>query len=135
MRILSPCLCSDDEGDEESVFWTPMRWKRAHLVLFSYVFMISLLALWEFSYSRLFGDYVWYFIIGFKVVQVFIDIGTARLMRESLLISPLMVTLEITEVVPHQPLPQPPPQMPLSPALPLPPPQRMAVAGCGLVDL
>ena len=45
-----------DDDEEEmlppSEFWTPLLWKRTHMLLFCYGTCVGLLFLWEFSYSE-----------------------------------------------------------------------------------
>ena len=59
----------------------------------------SMLWIWEFSYSYIFENNVYTFIIVFKLVQMLIDMVLATFMRENLLISPLMIVIEISEML------------------------------------
>lgn len=82
-----------------SYFWTPFMWKRFHLLLVSLSTTVFLVFILEFSYSHSFADNQYLFIIIFKVVQMFIDLAMAHLLRENLLIAPIMVLIELTEVI------------------------------------
>ena len=90
-----------DEDEEEmlppSEFWTPLLWKRMHLLLFSLYIMTVLMIVWELSYSDFFAIYIYQFIVGFKMAQMLIDQLLASFMKENLLIAPLMVAVEVTE--------------------------------------
>ena len=90
-----------DDDDEEmlppSEFWTPLLWKRMHLLLFTLYIMTVLMVVWELSYSDFFAAYIYQFIVGFKIAQMLIDQLLASFMKENLLIAPLMVAVEVTE--------------------------------------
>merc|ERR1711871_1183468 len=92
----------DDDEDEmlpPSEFWTPLLWKRTHLLLFCYGACIALLFIWEFSYSEFYSGAVETWVIVLKFVQMLIDQVLASLLRENLLIAPILVTIEITEIM------------------------------------
>lgn len=63
------CCCTQDQLPPSPVF-APMQWKRAHLLWASILMQCLLLGIWEFSYSSTFADYVYTFIVGFKIAQV-----------------------------------------------------------------
>ena len=90
----------DDEEEEmlpPSEFWTPLLWKRAHLILWSmYVFTV-LMIVWEFSYSPTFSENIYFWIVTFKITQMMMDQVLAMQLKENLLIASLMVSIEITE--------------------------------------
>jgi hypothetical protein len=91
---------ADDEEEEmlpPSEFWTPLLWKRAHLLLFTFYIQTILLVVWELSYSDFFAQYIYQFIVGFKLAQMLVDQLLASFMKENLLIAPLMVAVEVTE--------------------------------------
>jgi hypothetical protein len=52
-----------------------------------------LLGIWEFSYSPLFANNNYTFVVCFKVVQVFIDYVLDIALQESLMITPLVVSI------------------------------------------
>ena len=58
----------EKEEVEENEFWAPLLWKRAHLMLVSLVLVCILIWVWEFSYSELFAQNVYEFIVIFKIL-------------------------------------------------------------------
>lgn len=92
-----------DDDEEEmlppSEFWTPLLWKRTHLLLSSYICCAGCLFVWEFSYSETYSNNVQAVIISLKFVQMVLDQLLASYLRENLLIAPILVTIEITEIM------------------------------------
>eukprot|EP00945_MAST-04E_sp_MAST-4E-sp1_P006724 g6724.t1 len=92
-----------DDDDEEmlppSEFWTPLLWKRTHMLLSCYITCGGCLFIWEFSYSESFSKNVNQVIIALKFVQMMLDQALASYLRENLLIAPILVTIEITEIM------------------------------------
>merc|ERR1711871_1930914 len=92
-----------DEDDEEelppSEFWTPLLWKRAHMVFACFTCQVGMLWIWEFSYSPIFSANIYLFIFVLKFMQMLTDQLMATYLREVLLISPIMVAIEITEIM------------------------------------
>ena len=91
-----------DEDEEEypgSYYWTPLMWKRMHMILVTLLTVAFLLFILEFSYSHWFASWQYHFMLAFKVAQMFVDLALAETLRENLLISPLMVVVELTEIV------------------------------------
>jgi hypothetical protein len=99
MAANQAALADDDEEEmlPPSEFWTPLLWKRAHLLLFTFYIQTILLVVWELSYSDFFAQYIYQFIVGFKMAQMLVDQLLASFMKENLLIAPLMVAVEVTE--------------------------------------
>ena len=90
----------DDEEEEmlpPSEFWTPLLWKRAHLLLWTMYTFTCLMICWEFSYSDIFGQNIYQWIVIFKLMQMLMDQVLAMYMKENLLIASLMVSIEVTE--------------------------------------
>ncbi|CAM9426180.1 unnamed protein product, partial [Ectocarpus fasciculatus] len=90
---------NDDDEDQlpTSPVFAPMQWKRAHLLWASLVMQGLLVGIWEFSYSNTFATYVYQFIVGFKIAQMFMDLVLEGLLRELLMVAPLLVIVGITE--------------------------------------
>eukprot|EP00948_MAST-09A_sp_MAST-9A-sp1_P004281 g4281.t1 len=93
-----------DDDDEDKVvvpskYWTPLLWKRAHMTYACYCIILGLLFIYEFSFSKLFEEYVYECIFIFKFMQMIIDQVMAKLLRENLLIAPLMICVEVTEII------------------------------------
>jgi len=93
----------DDDDDEEvmeqSPVWTPMLWKRSHLIWGSLCLEVFLMIIWEFSYSSIFEEYVYQFIMVFKLIQMLMDIIMGDLLREHLMNAPLVVIIEVSEIL------------------------------------
>jgi hypothetical protein len=91
----------DEDGNDvpRSRFWTPWQWKRSHIFFSSYGVQIILIMVMEFSYSPMFANNIYLFIVGFKILQMFVDIMLVYLLREILLICPIMVVIESTEIM------------------------------------
>ena len=103
-RREGPDMFADDDDEDanavpQSRFWTPMLWKRSHMIFTTYMLTVSLLVVWEFSYSAEFEDNVYFYIVVFKFVQIIMDQVLAAYMREQLLITPLMVVIGISEML------------------------------------
>ena len=94
-------LMDDDEEEmlPPSEFWTPLLWKRTHMLLSCYITCAGCLLIWEFSYSEIFSNSVNQVIIALKFVQMMLDQALASYLRENLLIAPILVTIEITEIM------------------------------------
>jgi hypothetical protein len=89
-------------GDEDEVIapspiWAPMVWKRAHLMLASFLLELLMMCLIEFSFSATFGDWVYQIIIGYKIFQKYMDIVFEDLLKEFLLINPLATLYTVIE--------------------------------------
>eukprot|EP01029_Cantina_marsupialis_P009699 TRINITY_DN2249_c0_g1_i2.p1 TRINITY_DN2249_c0_g1~~TRINITY_DN2249_c0_g1_i2.p1 ORF type:complete len:4493 (+),score=1584.60 TRINITY_DN2249_c0_g1_i2:343-13821(+) len=82
-----------------SKYWRPILWKRTHMVFSSFMLQLVLLWIWEFSYSHWFSDNQYQFIVLFKIIQMIFDMILGAYMRENLLIAPLMVMIELTEIL------------------------------------
>ena len=94
---------ADDIDEDEVVipsrFWTPRFWKRSHMIFVSLCLEVLLLIIWEFSYSSIFEEWVYEIIIIFKVAQIFIDMILAEMLRENLLVAPLIIAIGVTEIM------------------------------------
>jgi len=93
-----------DDADEDEVvipsrFWTPRFWKRSHMIFVSICLEIVLLIIWEFSYSPIFEEWVYEIIIIFKIAQIFMDMILAEMLRENLMVAPLLIAIEVTEIM------------------------------------
>ena len=58
-----------------------------------------LLIIWEFSYSSIFEEYVYTFIMLFKMIQMLMDVIMGDLLREHLMNAPLVVVIEVSEIL------------------------------------
>lgn len=88
-----------EPGAEEHDTWTPLRWKRGHLVMTTFFEVCFIVVLLEFSYSSKFSAFQYYFIVFFKMFQLLYDIGLRKLLREVLLTGPLCVMTQVAQVM------------------------------------
>ena len=79
--------------------WAPTTWKRYHLIFSSLCLESFLLWIWEYSYSSFFEDNVFRFILVFKIGQMVFELFLGHIMREKLIIVPLIVVVEVTEIL------------------------------------
>ncbi|CAM9190967.1 unnamed protein product, partial [Laminaria digitata] len=98
-NIAKDIYYNDEDEDQlpPSPVFAPMQWKRAHLLWASIAMQCLLLGIWEFSYSNTFAVHVYMFIVGFKLAQMFMDLVLEGLLREHLMVAPLLVVVGITE--------------------------------------
>jgi hypothetical protein len=89
----------DEEPMEKSPVWTPIMWKRSHLIWGSLCLEMFLMIIWEFSYSSIFETYVYTFIMVFKIIQMLMDVVMGDLLREHLMNAPLVVIIEVSEIL------------------------------------
>ena len=89
----------EEEEEEDEEFWNPLLWKRTHLVFASGALCATLIWVWEFSYSSTFETYVYQFIVLFKIIQMIMDHVLGDLMKEAFLLAPLMVVIEVSEIL------------------------------------
>lgn len=92
----------EGNGDEDEIIapspiWTPMIWKRAHLMLASFLLELFCMIVIEFSYSATFSDNVYQLIIFFKVIQKWMDYFFEDMLKEMLMINPLVILVTVTE--------------------------------------
>jgi hypothetical protein len=97
-------LDSSSEEEEEDEVPTdddllPEEMRRSHLMFAAIMEMGFLLLVVEFSYSSLFGDYIWTCLIVLKVVQMLFEQMLCNYIKDVLLLCPLMVGLEMTQFV------------------------------------
>jgi hypothetical protein len=81
----------EDEKVAPSEIWVPMQWKRAHLMLASFLLEFMMMIAIQFSFSDTFGTNVYLFIILFKIFQKYMDSFFLDMLKEQLMIVPLVV--------------------------------------------
>ena len=67
-----------------------------HGLLISKVCIVNLWFV-EFSYTDAFSEYVFIFLVIFKILQMFIDVFLSHALKDTLLVSPLIVSITLTE--------------------------------------
>ena len=79
--------------------WTPLRWKRGHFILVSYCVVLSLVWLIQFSYSATFAAYQFLIVIGLRILSLLLSMALRGALREALLAAPLVVAMQVVEVL------------------------------------
>merc|ERR1712159_257196 len=96
-------MSSSEESEEEELpsddELLPDEMRRSHLMFAAMMEMAFLLLVVEFSYSSIFGDYIWTCLICLKIIQMFFEQLLCSYIKDVLLLCPLMVGLEMTEFV------------------------------------
>jgi len=82
----------------EDELWTPARWKRGHFVLVSFAVVAAANVLLEFSYSSVFTTNQFVFIVALRIGVFFTDRLLRTVMKEVLLVAPLMVVVNVLEL-------------------------------------
>ncbi|KAF0700134.1 Aste57867_9322 [Aphanomyces stellatus] len=86
-----------DEGDEAAEFWNPLLWKRMNFILVTVMTAVSLLFVFEFSYSATFTSNCFNYLLLYKVVEHVYDNVFDAFVGEALLSTPLSVVVGMTE--------------------------------------
>lgn len=86
-----------NKNPRASVMWSPTTWRRIQMVLASVLLAVFLFWVMEFSYSDEYTANVFRYVILFKFVQMFVDALLHLIIKDTLMISPMMVGLMITE--------------------------------------
>merc|ERR1711871_1035308 len=82
----------DNDDVPESDIWAPEIWRRANLIVVCLGMIFLLTVQMEFGYSPFFSDFVYLFILGFKVFYLLLEeIVIAPTLRESLFIGPQVI--------------------------------------------
>ncbi|RYG52774.1 hypothetical protein EON66_09430, partial [archaeon] len=79
--------------------WRPLRWKRGTFLAASIITLLVALVLLEFSYSSLFASNQFVVIVSYRVGLIFVEQILRSLLKEVLLVAPLVVLLQIMEGV------------------------------------
>ncbi len=73
--------------------------KRAHFIWASLCLQAMILCLLEFSYSDSYKNDIYRFVVMFKFVQIAFDVVLSHLIRDKLLIAPLLVLMQMSEIL------------------------------------
>jgi hypothetical protein len=73
----------------------PVRWKRMHMIWVSMLITFPMMVMLEFSYGSFFGGNPVEFIVGFRIMMMFVEAHLSRAVREALLVGPLSSTCEV----------------------------------------
>lgn len=95
LSILIPDT-SDKRKVQESYngnIWNFYEWKRSNMIFCSlWVILFSVIVI-QFSFSEIFGDYIWTMVISIKAIGIGIDWLLEKALEDSLLVMPLSITL------------------------------------------
>jgi len=87
-------------NEDETKIREALSWKRKHFFLSCLFSALFLMIKLELSYEPFFGQNILFFLIGFTVLDIFIDQVLSRaLMGEALLVSPLLSSFIVTEFI------------------------------------
>ncbi len=75
--------------------WKPHVWKRSKLLASSFFTIPLLVYLMQFSMGTLFGLYLWYCIVAYKIIQVIIEFALVKLFDDQLLMGPISITCDL----------------------------------------
>ena len=87
------------ELEREHETWHPLRWKKGILFIVSVSQLVLIVVLQQFSYSTIFQNWQYEFIVGYKMFQLVYDQGLRGLLREVLLTAPLIATMQVSSVM------------------------------------
>ena len=94
---------SDSADDGASIevpeTWLPIRWKRGMLFLVTAAEIFVIVILQNFSYSTIFTNIQYPFIVGYKLFQLVYDQGIRSILREVLLTAPLICAMQVSSVM------------------------------------
>jgi hypothetical protein len=77
--------------------WRPQEWKRGYLIGTTLCFTLLSILLLEFSYSMSFERYFYFILIAMKLFQSIINVALRCVLKENLMVAPLMVALSIVQ--------------------------------------
>jgi len=93
----------DEELEAEQTnaedLWTPILYKRGHMMLTSLTMITMLLVILEFAYSDTFAENQYVFIIAFKFAQVAVELLLLEILGDALLVCPLVSVLQLVEIM------------------------------------
>jgi hypothetical protein len=77
--------------------WTPTAWKRLHLTMITICYSFFMQFMVEISTAPIFGTYIWYFIVAFKLADIVANVYLDASLHDALTICPLNVVMGITQ--------------------------------------
>jgi hypothetical protein len=77
--------------------WYPKLWKRSHMLFVALINILFLLVIIEFSYSKTFGQNIYYFIVALKFLQMFHERALYTGLFDALLVVPYGIAYTMTE--------------------------------------
>ena len=102
MMVVGLGILIPDTSDKRKVsesydgnIWNYYQWKRSNMVFCSITIIFFCLFIIQFSFSDVFGDWIWTFIGILKGSGIIFDWALEKAMDESLLVSPLSITQSV----------------------------------------
>ncbi|GMH66707.1 hypothetical protein TL16_g04487 [Triparma laevis f. inornata] len=86
-----------DKNASKDSIWIPTVWKRSNLIYTSFMMVMFLTFLVEFSYWGEFGTYIWFVILFLKVVAQFVGTVIDNQLNEALLSAPVNTSLGLIQ--------------------------------------
>lgn len=98
-KLLTEKEITGDEGDadeaRERTTWWPTQWKRANMIFTSILLGLFLVLLLEFSFWSEFGNYMFFVIVAFELINAQVEGWTEGRLKEALLMAPLLSALNL----------------------------------------
>jgi len=93
-------LAEEDDREEDVKVRSALTWKRRHFLVMCMIITIGLLVKLQFSYTKMFSDNIYTFLILFMIMDIILEQLLNRvIMSESLLVSPILGAFVITEFI------------------------------------
>ena len=99
LRVLIPDNSNQrrvHESPYDGNIWEYFKWKRSNMIYGSIWMIFLCLSIVNFSFSDIFGDYIWDAIVIMKLSGLIIDYAYEKSLKQNLLISPMSITYGIT---------------------------------------
>jgi len=90
----------EEDREEDIKIRSAVNWKRKHFIVMCMIITIGLLVKLQFSYTKMFSDNIYTFLVLFMIMDIILEQLLHRvIMSESLLVSPILGAFVITEFV------------------------------------
>ena len=104
MMMLGANLMCPDRSSKTDVpeaydgnIWEYYTWKRGNMLFVSFLLIMLMVAIIQFSFSEIFSIWLWYMIALFKLVQVILEYIAGKAVFENLLLCPISICIGITQ--------------------------------------
>jgi hypothetical protein len=88
------------EAEEKTKIRSALSWKRKTLILTCMVVALGLLLKLEFSYTKIFSENIYTFLVCFMILDILLEqLLNRAIMAETLLVSPIIGSLAVTEFI------------------------------------
>jgi hypothetical protein len=88
-----------DDNDKKQGSPADIVSKRSHFITISFCVQAAMLCFMEFTYSEKFKDEIYTFVVLFRLCSFGFDLVMSRMIKEKLLMAPLMVLIQMTEML------------------------------------